>query len=223
MRPNKRRNEAESKGRRDSENKDRNKKETKTIMETTTETTKRSAKKVLIISTSPRRNSNSDRLATEFAHGAEQAGNEVEIVRLRERKIAFCRGCMACQKGDTHQCVIGDDAVRIGQKMHDAEVIVWATPIYYYSVSGQMKTMIDRANPLYDTDYRFRETYLLASAAEDEETTVEGAVKTLQGWVDCFPRLCLKGVIFAGGVNDTGEIEGHPALEEARRAGQSIG
>jgi len=177
-------------------------------------------KSVLIISTSPRRGSNSDRMAAEFARGAEEAGNKVEVVRLRDKEIAFCRGCLACQK--THRCVIGDDAVEICRKMHDADVIVWATPIYYYSVSGQMKTMIDRANPLYDTDYHFRETYLLASAAEDEETAVEGAVKTLQGWVDCFPQVRLKDVIFADGVNDPGDIEGHPALEKARQAGRSV-
>lgn len=179
------------------------------------------AKNVLIISTSLRRNSNSDRLAAEFAQGAEETGNKVEVVRLRDKDIAFCRGCLACQK--THRCVIGDDAIGICQKMHDADVIVWATPVYYYSVSGQMKTMIDRANPLYDTDYHFREAYLLASAAEDDETTVEGAVKTLQGWVDCFPQVQLKGVIFAGGVNDPGDIEGHPALVQARQAGRSVG
>lgn len=184
-----------------------------------TETTKN----VLIISTSPRRESNSDRLAAEFARGAGEAGHRVEVIRLRDKKIAFCRGCMACQRTDARRCVIEDDAIGICRKMHDADVIVWATPVYYYSVSGQMKTMIDRANPLYDTDYHFRETYLLASAAEDEETTVEGAVKALQGWVDCFPRLCLKGVVFAGGVNDPGDIEGHPALATARAAGRSVG
>lgn len=72
--------------------------------------------------------------------------------------------------------------------MHDADVLVFATPVYYYSVSGQLKTMLDRANPLYDTDYAFTKAYLLATAAEDEPETVDGTRTAVQGWVDCFPR-----------------------------------
>ena len=106
--------------------------------------------------------------------------------------------------------------------MHDAGVLVFATPVYYYSVSGQLKTMLDRANPLFDTDYAFTKAYLLATAAEDEPGTVEGTEKAVQGWVDCFPRCQLVETIFAGGVNDVGEIAGHPALERAYQAGKEI-
>lgn len=105
-------------------------------------------KQILIISTSPRRGGNSDRLADEFARGAGEAGHRVEKINLADRRIAFCRGCLACQQ--TGQCVIHDDAVEITRLMGQADVIVWATPVYYYSISGQMKTMIDRANILAD-------------------------------------------------------------------------
>ena len=101
-------------------------------------------------------------------------------------------------------------------------MLVFATPVYYYSVSGQLKTMLDRANPLFDTDYAFTKAYLLATAAEDEPGTVEGTEKAVQGWVDCFPRCQLVETIFAGGVNDVGEIAGHPALERAYQAGKEI-
>lgn len=121
-------------------------------------------KKVLIISTSPRPRSNSHSLAEEFARGAKDAGNEVELITLRDKDLKFCQGCLACTK--THRCVIHDDAAAIIAKMHDADVIVWATPIYYYEMCGQMKTMIDRGNPLYDSDYRFTDIYMLSSAAE---------------------------------------------------------
>lgn len=79
--------------------------------------------------------------------------------------------------------------------MHDADVLVFATPVYYYSVSGQLKTMLDRANPLFDSDYAFTKAYLLATAAEDGEETVEGTVKAVQGWVDCFERCELAGTV----------------------------
>ena len=108
-------------------------------------------KKVLIISTSPRAGSNSELLACEFGRGAKNSGNEVEIVSLKDKEIRFCRGCFACQK--TQRCVIRDDADLIEQKMEKADVLVFATPIYYYEMSGQMKTMLDRGNPLFTTDY----------------------------------------------------------------------
>ena len=106
--------------------------------------------------------------------------------------------------------------------MHDADVLVFATPVYYYSVSGQLKTMLDRANPLFDSDYAFTKAYLLATAAEDGEETVEGTVKAVQNWVDCFDRCELAGTVFAGGVNGVGDIAGHPALEKAYQTGKEI-
>lgn len=177
-------------------------------------------KKIIIISTSPRKEGNSDLLAEEFRKGAEQAGHEVEYVSLVGKEINFCRGCLACQK--THKCVMQDYAATVCGKMYDTDVVVWATPVYYYSISGQMKTIIDRANPLYGTEYRFTDTYLLASAAEDEPYVIEGPLKALQGWIDCFERLDLKGVVFAGGVNSVGDIKGHKALMEAYEMGKSV-
>lgn len=177
-------------------------------------------KKVLIISSSPRKGGNSETLAASFAKGAQDAGHSTQTVYLREKKFGFCKGCLSCLK--VGHCVINDDAVEVAAKMHDADVLVFATPVYYYSVSGQLKTMLDRANPLYDSDYAFTKVYLLATAAEDAPYVVEGAVKAVQGWVDCFGRCTLADTIFAGGVNGVGDISGHPALEKAYRAGKEI-
>ena len=178
------------------------------------------SKRVLIISSSPRKGGNSETLAAAFAKGAREAGNQVETVYLREKQVSFCKGCLACLK--LGHCVIQDDAVEIAAKMHDANVLVFATPVYYYCVSGQLKTMLDRANPLFGTDYAFTKAYLLASAAEAEPEAVEGTEKAIQGWVDCFPRCQLAETVFAGGVNDIGDIIGRPALERAYLAGKEI-
>ena len=178
------------------------------------------SKRVLIISSSPRKGGNSETLAAAFAKGAQAAGHQVETIYLREKQVGFCKGCFACLK--LGHCVIKDDAVEIAAKMHDADVLVFATPVYYYCISGQLKTMLDRANSLFDTDYAFTKAYLLAAAAEAEPETVEGAEKAIQGWVDCFPRCQLVETIFAGGVNDIGEIAGHPALERAYQVGKEI-
>lgn len=177
-------------------------------------------KNVLIISSSLRKGSNSEALAEEFARGAADAGNKVELISLRDKDIRFCRGCLACQK--TQKCVITDDTNAIVAKMHDADVIVFASPIYYYEMCGQLKTLLDRANPLYPSDYRFRDIYMLTSAAEDEQSTPERAVMGLTGWIDCFGKSHLAGKVFAGGVNDPEEIKGHPALAEAYALGNKI-
>ena len=110
-----------------------------------------------VIVGSPRRNGNSAKLAEEFRKGAVEAGNEVDFISLHDKTISFCKGCFACL--ETHRCVIHDDADIIREKMLHADVIVFATPIYYYEMSGQMKTMLDRGNPLYSADYAFRDIY----------------------------------------------------------------
>lgn len=177
-------------------------------------------KKVLIISSSLRLRSNSETLADEFARGAADAGNEVEKITLRDKEIRFCKGCLACQK--TLRCVIDDDAPAIVEKMREADVIAFATPIYYYEMCGQLKTLLDRANPLYSSDYRFRDIYMLTCAAEDEAHVPERAVEGLNGWIDCFEKARLAGTVFAGGVGAPGEASGHPSLKKAYETGASI-
>lgn len=178
------------------------------------------SKKVLVVMSSLRRGGNSDTLAEAFARGASEAGNHVETLSLADKSIGFCKGCLACL--DTRECVIKDDAVEIAEKMRKAEVIAFATPVYYYSVSGQLKTMLDRANSLYDSDYAFGDIYLLASAAEAAESAVSGTATAIQGWVDCFPRANFVKTVFAGGVGDIGDIKGHSSIKKAYEAGKSI-
>ena len=177
-------------------------------------------KKVLIISTSLRKNSNSDALAEEFLKGAKEAGHQVEKVSLIGKKIDFCNGCLACL--NNHQCVINDDADSIVQKMKKADVIVFATPIYYYEMCGQMKTLLDRANPLYGSDYSFRDIYILTVAAENERYVPQNAEKGLQGWIECFPKAKLKGALFIGGVDSPGAIANNPGLLKAYQMGKQI-
>lgn len=175
-------------------------------------------KNILMISASPRKGGNSETLANAFCQGAEKAGHHVEKVTLYDKTIGFCKGCLACQK--TQRCVIRDDANSIVEKMQAADAIVFATPIYYYEMCGQMKTMLDRSNPLYTADYAFRDIYLLSTAADDEEGTDRRAVAGLEGWIACFEKAHLAGTVFAGGVNAVGDIKDHPALKAAYEMGE---
>ena len=85
-----------------------------------------------------------------------------------------------------------------------------------------MKTMIDRANSLYDSDYKFMDIYMLTTAAEDEPEVPNRAIGGLTGWIDCFDRAHLSGSVFAGGVNESGTIKGHSALKKAYEMGNCI-
>ncbi len=177
--------------------------------------------KVLVITTSLRAKSNSDILAERLIAGARDAGHEVEHISLKGKTVKFCIGCLACQK--TQECVQRDDAVEIAEKVKNADTLVFATPIYYYEMSGQMKTLLDRLNPLYPSDYRFRKVYMLATATEDEDYVPEKAVSGLQGWVDCFEKAELAGTLFCGGISDMGEANGKKEeQDEAYRFGKSL-
>lgn len=178
------------------------------------------SKKVLIVTASLRAGSNSDALAQAFARGAREAGHTVEVVSLKGKRLGFCQGCLACQR--TQRCVMTDDGPALAEKIGQADVVAFATPVYYYGIAGQLKTLLDRCNPLYGSGYAFRQVYLLATAAEAEDTAVAGSVTALQGWVDCFEKATLAGTVFAGGVTGPGEIQGHPALEQACAAGRGI-
>ena len=177
-------------------------------------------KRVIVISTSLRKGSNSDMLADQFVEGVKAAGHEVEKISLVGKDIQFCKGCFGCQK--LGRCVINDDVNEIMGKVMQADVVCWATPIYYYEMSGQMKTLIDRMNAMYEQDYQFRDVYLLTTAAEDEAETPKRAEIGLTGWIDCYPKSHLAGHLFCGGINDAREIEGNAKLQEAFELGEKI-
>ena len=175
---------------------------------------------VLVISTSLRAKSNSDILTERLIAGAADAGHQVEHVSLKGKTIQFCKGCLACQK--TQKCVLKDDANIIAEKVLAADTLVFVTPIYYYEMSGQMKTLLDRLNPLYPSDYKFRNVYMMSVAAEEDPHVPDRAVSGLRGWIECFERARLAGTVFMGGVTGAGENPHHPALEEARALRRNV-
>lgn len=176
---------------------------------------------VLVISTSLRARSNSDVLTERLIAGARDAGHAVEHISLKGKEIKYCIGCLSCMK--TQRCVQKDDAAGIAEKVKQADVLVFATPIYYYEMSGQMKTLLDRMNPLYGTDYRFRRVYLLSTAADSAPGTDERAVNGLQGWIECFEKAEFGGSLFCGGLNEPGEAaNSSDALERAYDFGKNL-
>ena len=178
-------------------------------------------KNIVIISSSIRNKSNSEILARQALQGALEAGNNAELITLKDKDIRFCKGCLACQK--TMKCVIKDDVSEILEKVKSADTIVFVTPIYYYELSGQLKTLLDRLNPLYPQEYSFRNVYLMTTSAEEGDEVVETAVGGLKGWIACFDKARFAGVFNGGGVNDANEVSGREdMLKAAYVFGKSI-
>lgn len=178
------------------------------------------SKRVLIISSSPRKGGNSDTLCDRFGKGAEEAGNLVDKIRLAEMKIDYCSACYACKK--TGHCVKQDDMAQVIRRMRDADVIVLATPVYFYTMCAQMKTMIDRTlGGAQQPGLENKEFYLIATAA-DGKSAMERTVDGLRGYLECLPGAKEMGVIYGAGAWQLGDIQGNPAMQEAYQMGKSI-
>ena len=176
-------------------------------------------KKVLIISGSPRKGGNSDMLCDQFMKGAISAGHTVEKIRLAEKKIGFCLGCGACNQ--THRCIQKDDMTELLDKMVMADVIVLATPVYFYTMNGQMKTFIDRCVPRY-TEIKGKDFWLIMTAAENNRENMRPVVEGFRGFLNCLDDAREKGIIYGLGAWKAGEITTMPAMQEAYNAGKSI-
>lgn len=177
------------------------------------------SKKVLILSASPRKQGNSDILCDEFALGAREAGHEVEKVRIAEKNIGYCRGCYACK--DTGICAMKDDMAELLQKMIDADVIVFASPVYFYSVDAQLKAVIDRTVARW-LEVKNKEFYYIVTAADKEKESAETTLACLRGYADCVEDAKEMGVIYGMGAYEKGEILNTPAMLQAREMGRGV-
>jgi len=178
-------------------------------------------KKVLIVSSSLRGGSNSEILAREAERGAKDAGNDVEFLSLKGKDIKFCIGCLACQ--NTRKCVQKDDMAEMIEKVQNADVLIFATPIYYYEMSGQLKTFLDRCNPLFPQENKFKDVYLITSSYDDAKNASDIAANGLGGWVACFEQSRLAGVLAGGGVNEPKDATSNKdLLQKAYELGKNV-
>ena len=177
------------------------------------------SKKVLILSGSPRKGGNSDILCDEFMKGAEDSGNTVEKIRVAEKKIGYCRGCYACKR--TGICAIKDDMAEILQKMIDADVIVLASPVYFYSIDAQLKAVIDRTVARW-LEVKNKEFYYIMTAADGEKESLETTLACFRGYADCVEGAKEMGVIYGTGVYEKGEVKATKAMKEAYEMGLKL-
>lgn len=178
------------------------------------------SKNIVILSASFRKGGNSDVLCDEFIKGAQEAGNNTEKIYLNDYKINFCRGCGVCNT--THKCVQKDDMEMILNKMVTADVIVMATPVYFYNMNGQMKTLIDRTVPRYE-EISNKDFYFIIAAADNNHSNMERVLESFRGFTeDCLNNAQEKGIIYGTGAWQVGDIQKSPALKEAYEMGKNV-
>ena len=176
--------------------------------------------KVLILSGRPRKGGNSDLLCDEFMRGAIESGHHVEKIRVADKKVASCRACYYCRATEG-ECVIEDDMKDILQKMIDADVIVLASPVYFYSIDAQLKAVIDRTVARW-LEVKDKEFYYIMTAADDTKAAMETTLACFRGYAACVNGAKERGIVYGTGVYEKGKIIGTPAFTQAYEMGKSV-
>lgn len=177
-------------------------------------------KNVLILSGSPRKGGNSDLLCDQFAKGAREAGHRVEKVRVSEKKIAPCAACYYCRQSGG-ACARRDDMGELLQKMIDADVIVLASPVYFYSIAAQLKAVIDRTVARW-LEVRDKEFYYIVTMADETDASADATLACFRGYADCVEGAREMGVIIGSGVYEPGTVADTAAMEEAYAMGKRV-
>lgn len=180
-------------------------------------------KKIVILNGSPRKKGNTSALAAEFARGAREAGHTVTEFFLDSMDIHGCKGCFGGHGSRECPCVQKDDMMQIYPAVRECDVVVLASPLYYWNMSGQLRTAVDRLFALEEGDGNLlrgngRSCVLLMAAEghgfEDVLTYYEHLTDHLH-WKNL-------GHVLAGGNGEVGDIAGKPELEQAYELGKSI-
>ena len=177
-------------------------------------------KKILILSGSPRKGRNSDLLCDEFMCGAIEGGNSVEKIRVASKKIAPCSGCYYCT-ANNGKCVHQDDMAEILQKIIDADVIVLASPVYFYSIDAQLKAVIDRTVARW-LEVRNKEFYYIVTMADEAHASADTTLACFRGYADCVEGAVEKGVIIGSGVYEPGKVKNTSAMKRAYQMGNQV-
>lgn len=177
-------------------------------------------KSVLILSGSPRLNGNSSILSDEFARGAAEVGCQVEKIQLQRKHVAGCLGCNACYRNNG-ECVQKDDMTEIREKMIAADVIVIASPIYFYSMTAQLKAVIDRTYAFFQ-QLSGKTFYFIISCAAPDESLTETMKASLRGFTCCVPDSVEGGIVLGLDTNEPGDVKSKAAMKQAYEMGRTL-
>lgn len=183
-------------------------------------------RKIMIVLGSPRKNGNSAKLAELVAKGAKEGGAKVETFYLNGMDIKPCQACMKCQKENAKGCAIRDDMSGLYPKLREADAVVIASPVYWFNLSAQTKTFIDRwfaVGVEENNIFKGKRVALLLSYG-DADPFGSGAVNALRSFQDMCRYLGaeIAGMLY-GSAMEPGDIgENKPLMKEAYRLGLEL-
>lgn len=179
-------------------------------------------KKIIVLNGSPRLDGNTKKLITAFIKGAKEAGHEVTEFHLTKLKINPCLGCMQGGKDEACPCVQRDGMQGIYPQYIEADIMVWASPLYYWQISGQLKCTIDRLFAVAELNqYKNppKEVVLLMTADGK-------AFEDVLVWYERLANRSVKwnsiGKIVCGNLHGTDQMEGRKEIQEAYELGKSL-
>lgn len=175
---------------------------------------------IIIFVGSVRKNGNTARLAQSFAESAAK-NNNVEIISVADYNVNPCIGCNSCFTREGNKCFQNDDMMQIYEKLRNADIVVIASPVYFYGISAQLKAIVDRLHTPMRNTFHIKELGLLLVGAAELPNLFEPVIMQYQMVLDFF-KLESIGTVFVRGVKDIGDIENNPALKEAYELGDSI-
>lgn len=175
-------------------------------------------KSVLILSSSPRRGGNSEQLCLQFKKGAEEAGNTVEMLNINDYDIRYFDQREYDREASA---ALTDDAAAIIAKMKDADVIVLSSPVYFNNITGQMKTLIDRVYG-YEKDLGGKEFFYISTSTDRSDEGVNCVFDAFHGFAVCLYESVERGVIKGNGARNRGDIDSHPAMQQAYEMGKTV-
>lgn len=176
--------------------------------------------KIVVLVGSMRKEGNTDLLVKAFVDGASK-NNEIEIISVAEYKVNPCIGCNSCFERKDNSCFQKDDMEVIYKKLAKADMIVIASPVYFYGISSELKAIVDRLHTPLRNTFKVKKLGLLLVAAATLPAVFD-AIEIQYKLVLDFFKLEDAGRVLVRGVKDKGDIKGNKALEEAYKLGMNI-
>ncbi len=176
--------------------------------------------KILIISGSERKGGNTDTLVSNFVLGAKKKG-DVEVFRITDFDVRPCKGCNACKAEPTGRCVVHDDMMYFWEKLSKTDVLIIASPVYFYGISARLKAFVDRLHAPARRELPLKKIGLLLVAAS-RNPAVFDPIKCQYEMIRSYFDLQSVGVLCVGGVENIGDIASNPSLDKAEKMGEEV-